>query len=260
MYNGFEFQGNLLEVREDRFPNGHMGGGFAPRGGFAGRGGFGGGFGGRGGFAGGYAGGFGGGFPGAGGFGAGGFGAAGGFPSGPGFTPEPRVIQPSTQIFVKNVSFSPRLLSSFFPLFFALSSLTRIRFLRLQLPWSTSNEDLVELFQTTGTVEQAEVLFEHGRSKGAGVVQFASVEEAETAIAKFHGYSYGGKIYTLALSVISRRRSSLFVALCRSSPRYRIQRSLQGLQRCFWWWSYSCWRRCHGCRVSSRRTHELLQS
>lgn len=163
MYNGFEFQGNLLEVREDRFPNGHMGGGFAPRGGFAGRGGFGGGFGGRGGFAGGYAGGFGGGFPGAGGFGAGGFGAAGGFPSGPGFTPEPRVIQPSTQIFVKN------------------------------LPWSTSNEDLVELFQTTGTVEQAEVLFEHGRSKGAGVVQFASVEEAETAIAKFHGYSYGGR-------------------------------------------------------------------
>jgi RNA recognition motif-containing protein len=62
-----------------------------------------------------------------------------------------------------------------------------------QLPWSTSNEDLVELFQTTGTVQEAEVLFENGRSKGSGVVQFATVEEAETAIAKFQNYSYGGE-------------------------------------------------------------------
>jgi RNA recognition motif-containing protein len=56
----------------------------------------------------------------------------------------------------------------------------------LQLPWSTSNEDLVELFQTTGKVDEAEILFEHGRSKGVGVVQFATVGEAETAIAKFN--------------------------------------------------------------------------
>ena len=62
-----------------------------------------------------------------------------------------------------------------------------------QLPWSTSNEDLIELFQTTGKVEEAEVLFESGRSKGAGVVQFSTIEEAETAIAKFQSYSYGGE-------------------------------------------------------------------
>lgn len=60
------------------------------------------------------------------------------------------------------------------------------------MPWSTSNEDLIELFQTTGEVKEAEVLFENGRSKGAGVVQFNTVEEAETAIAKFQSYSYGG--------------------------------------------------------------------
>ncbi|GAA6024314.1 hypothetical protein JCM11491_005983 [Sporobolomyces phaffii] len=174
MYNGFEFQGNLLEVREDRFPNNHMGGGgYMGRGGFAGRGGFGG-FGGRGGFAGGFGGAYGGGFgPGA--FAAaGGFPGAGGFPAGPGFHPEPRVVAPSTQIFVRN------------------------------LPWSTSNEDLVELFQTTGTVEQAEVLYEHGRSKGTGVVQFASVEEAEMAISKFTGYSYGGR--PLAIEYNARYR------------------------------------------------------
>jgi hypothetical protein len=51
-----------------------------------------------------------------------------------------------------------------------------------QLPWSTANEDLVELFETTGQVELAEILFDGTRSKGAGVVQFAQVAEAETAI------------------------------------------------------------------------------
>ena len=38
-----------------------------------------------------------------------------------------------------------------------------------QLPWSTANEDLVELFGTTGQVEL--VLFDGTRFKGAGVVQ-----------------------------------------------------------------------------------------
>ncbi|KAJ7635044.1 RNA-binding domain-containing protein [Roridomyces roridus] len=61
------------------------------------------------------------------------------------------------------------------------------------LPWSTANEDLVELFETTGQVELAEILFEGTRSKGSGVVQFATVNEAETAIAKFQGYLYGGR-------------------------------------------------------------------
>ncbi|GAA5861087.1 hypothetical protein JCM8547_008030 [Rhodosporidiobolus lusitaniae] len=175
MYNGFEFQGSVLEVREDRFPGGGAGG-------FAGRGGFGGGFGGRGGFGGGFGGrgGFGGGGGGHAGFagaqgGFGGFGGAqqagfAGVPGGPaGFGGVPGAhLPPSQQLYVRN------------------------------LPWSTSNEDLVELFQTTGTVEQAEVLFEHGRSKGAGVVQFATIEEAEQALTRFQGYNYGGRPLALA--------------------------------------------------------------
>jgi hypothetical protein len=70
---------------------------------------------------------------------------------------------------------------------------------------------LVELFETTGQVELAEILFDGTRSKGAGVVQFAQVAEAETAIgvflsphvpshlkswgdtAKFQQYVYGGR-------------------------------------------------------------------
>lgn len=179
MYNGFDFMGNIIEVREDRTGGGGGGGrggfagGFQARGGYQGRGGFnpgfqqqgfGGGYpdysqgGGYGNHPGQFAGGFRGGYQGGrGGFGAGGYtGAYMG--TAPGVA-----IAPSTQIFVKN------------------------------LPWSTSNEDLVELFQTTGKVEEAEVLYEGGRSKGSGVVQFASIEEAETAIAKFQSYNYGGR-------------------------------------------------------------------
>src|SRR6202035_3056567 len=52
-----------------------------------------------------------------------------------------------------------------------------------QLPWSTSNEDLVELFTTIGKVEQAEIQYEpNGRSRGTGGVEFSSTDDAETAI------------------------------------------------------------------------------
>lgn len=63
-----------------------------------------------------------------------------------------------------------------------------------KLPWSTSNEDLVELFTTIGKVEQAEIQYEpNGRSRGTGVVRFDTAENADTAIEKFSGYQYGGR-------------------------------------------------------------------
>lgn len=179
MYNGYDWYGRALEVREDRyagltgpgtyrgrtlpprgFSRGHMGGRGFGRGGYS-RGGMGGGDGrqfsndiyadynGPNGSGGGY--------------------SHAGVPTGPqGYNAPPYGAgfpggDPNNQIMVRN------------------------------LPWSTANEDLVELFETTGTVEQAEILFEGTRSKGSGVVQFATVEEAETAIAKFSGYQYGGR-------------------------------------------------------------------
>ncbi|RDX51727.1 RNA-binding domain-containing protein [Polyporus arcularius HHB13444] len=192
MYNGFEWYGRILEVREDRYagltgPGSYRGG---VRGGIRGvrgsgfRGGLRGGSGFRGGFAGG--GGGGGHGPASGrdfssqdlyadysgpdqpgnlrGIGGGGGSAYADAPYGGaagaygGFEAEP-----SQQIMVRN------------------------------LPWSTANEDLVELFETTGQVELAEILYEGTRSKGCGVVQFAQVQEAETAIAKFQQYMYGGR-------------------------------------------------------------------
>lgn len=120
-FNGYEWQGRLLEVREDRFAGGGGGGGM----GFGGRGGYGGGmrggFGGRGGFGfGGGRGGFG--FGGRGGFGGGAPGGApGGGPPGGGFdTAAAPAVAPNpftdnaaagTErieiIYVRNVSFEP---------------------------------------------------------------------------------------------------------------------------------------------------------
>lgn len=109
-FNGYDWQGRALEVREDRFAGGGPGAGRGGFGGGLGRGGFGG----RGGFPGGR-GGYGGGFGGRGGFGGGGGGApgfGGGFenpvvPSGP---PNPFTDfatsggEKSAIIYVRNVS------------------------------------------------------------------------------------------------------------------------------------------------------------
>jgi len=52
----------------------------------------------------------------------------------------------------------------------------------------------VDLFSTIGKVDRAEIQYEpNGRSRGTGVVQFDSPETAETSIAKFTGYQYGGR-------------------------------------------------------------------
>ncbi|KAK0713825.1 hypothetical protein B0T26DRAFT_651636 [Lasiosphaeria miniovina] len=170
-FNGYDWQGRMLEVREDRFAGAGVGVGGYGRGGFggAGRGAFGGGgFGGRGGFGGGR-----------GGFGyqaRGGYGGGGG---GPGFEAPgggaPAAPNPFTD--------------------FATSGTERCEIIYVRnLPWSTSNDDLVELFSTIGKVEQAEIQYEpSGRSRGTGVVRFDSVETAETAITKFQGYQYGGR-------------------------------------------------------------------
>ncbi|KAJ5779589.1 Nucleotide-binding alpha-beta plait [Penicillium paradoxum] len=175
-FNGYDWQGRAIEVREDRFAGGGPG--------FGGRGGFGGAFGGRGGFGGpmgrggfgGGRGGFGGGFGGRGGFGGppgghGGF--AGGFEQGPPVPSGPP--NPFTDYATSNGD---------------KSAIIYVR----NLPWSTCNEDLVDLFSTIGKVDRAEIQYEpNGRSRGTGVVQFDTADTAETGIAKFSGYQYGGR-------------------------------------------------------------------
>jgi len=169
-FNGYDWQGRPLEVREDRFAGAYppsrggfgggrgYGGGFGargPPGGYSGRGGYGGFGGGRGAFGGGYG------------------GSGGGYDSSAG-----------------GLSVPPNPFTDFATAGTERSETIYVR----NLPWSTSNEDLVELFTTIGKVEQAEIQYElNGRSRGTGVVRFDTIENAETAIAKFSGYQYGGR-------------------------------------------------------------------
>ncbi|RMJ26290.1 RNP domain-containing protein [Aspergillus sp. HF37] len=163
-FNGYDWQGRPLEVREDRYAGGAGAG--------IGRGGFGGGFGGRGGFGRG-------GFAGRGGFGGGFRGGFGGGYGGPGLEPVGPVA-----------SVPPNPFTDFATSGGEKSPLIYVR----NLPWSTCNEDLVDLFSTIGKVDRAEIQYEpNGRSRGTGVVQFDDAEIAETAIAKFTGYQYGGR-------------------------------------------------------------------
>ena len=57
------------------------------------------------------------------------------------------------------------------------------------LPWTTTSEDLREVFQQVGNVVRAEAVChaDTGRSKGWGTVLFETPEQAQSAIQGFNG-------------------------------------------------------------------------
>ncbi len=63
------------------------------------------------------------------------------------------------------------------------------------LAFSTSSEDLQQLFAQAGTVESASVVEdrETGRSRGFGFVEMATKEEGAAAITQFDGKEIGGR-------------------------------------------------------------------
>ncbi len=63
------------------------------------------------------------------------------------------------------------------------------------LPYSTTDQELKELFEAFGTVTSATVIMdrESGRSKGFGFVEFESAEEAQAAIKALDGSDFGGR-------------------------------------------------------------------
>lgn len=62
------------------------------------------------------------------------------------------------------------------------------------LPWSTSEEQLKQLFQEAGTVLSVKLINdrETGKPKGFGFVEMED-NEALAAIEKFNGSEYGGR-------------------------------------------------------------------
>lgn len=68
------------------------------------------------------------------------------------------------------------------------------------LPYSTTDASLSELFSQAGTVTSASVISDKmsGRSKGFGFVEMSSPEEAQAAIQKFHGQEFEGRALTVS--------------------------------------------------------------
>ena len=63
------------------------------------------------------------------------------------------------------------------------------------IAFTTTNQDLNDLFGQVGTVESANIIEdrETGRSRGFGFVEMATPEDAEQAISKLNGTSVDGR-------------------------------------------------------------------
>lgn len=61
------------------------------------------------------------------------------------------------------------------------------------LPWETSDDDLMDLFEEYGPVKEAKVIMdrETGRSRGFGFVTYESASDAKEAIENMDGHSVG---------------------------------------------------------------------
>jgi len=67
------------------------------------------------------------------------------------------------------------------------------------LPYDTTGDDLVELFQVYGTVTSGQVIIDKfsGRSRGFGFVEMSQDDEAQAAIDSLNGTPYGGRPLTV---------------------------------------------------------------
>ena len=80
------------------------------------------------------------------------------------------------------------------------------------LPYTTTDSDLQQMFAAHGNVESAQVIMDRdsGRSKGFGFVEMSTDAEAQNAIAKFNGADWDGRPMTVneARPMAPRERSN----------------------------------------------------
>lgn len=67
------------------------------------------------------------------------------------------------------------------------------------LPYQTTEEELINLFQQVGNVATATIIIDRatGRSKGFGFVEMGDSQEAQDAIARLNGTSLGNRTITV---------------------------------------------------------------
>src|SRR5258708_29044752 len=67
------------------------------------------------------------------------------------------------------------------------------------LPYQTTEQDLIDLFQQAGDVSLATVIIDRatGRSKGFGFVEMTNDQDAQSAITRFNGSNLGNRTITV---------------------------------------------------------------
>ena len=77
------------------------------------------------------------------------------------------------------------------------------------LPFTTTDEELKNLFQGIGTVFSAVVIKDRdtGESKGFGFVEMETDEEAQNAISKLHDTEFGGRKLVVSIAKPREERS-----------------------------------------------------
>jgi len=67
------------------------------------------------------------------------------------------------------------------------------------LDWSTTEDELHQLFERYGEIERAQIITdrETGRSRGFGFVEMPNRVEAHAAIAELNGTALGGRTLTV---------------------------------------------------------------
>ena len=70
------------------------------------------------------------------------------------------------------------------------------------LPWTTTNDELADMFGQYGQVTKAQVITdrETGRSRGFGFVEMASEEEAQRAIEAMNNQDFSGRPLTVNIA------------------------------------------------------------
>lgn len=78
------------------------------------------------------------------------------------------------------------------------------------LSYSTTEEELRELFSQAGNVASVAVIKDRdtGQSKGFGFIEMTTQAEAQTAISKFNSYKMGERALTVNLARPKEERSS----------------------------------------------------
>jgi RNA recognition motif-containing protein len=78
------------------------------------------------------------------------------------------------------------------------------------LPFSTSSEELSQLFSQVPGVESIAIVTDRdtGQSRGFGFVEMATPEAADEAVKKFHGTTLGGRTLTVEVAKPAAPRNS----------------------------------------------------